>query len=176
MPHLTFGQKKTTPPKKTLWHNKMHGNHEHFKTAPPPDQTRHPGWPIFWWFSFAGQRLSVFLAFPLNWLCSRCKWNGSRVEMEPSQQPLFSALLAWFCFVLFHVAGALVVFTSVQTMQAEREITPPQNDAPQSIQVWKHQVEAGEDRRKKKEKLSEGLAVKQQHILFLFLFYTLFRK
>lgn len=67
--------------------------------------------------------------------------------MEPSQQHLFSALWVLFCSVPCR-RRTRCVRAYVQTKQAEEEITPNRNstlqgDAPQSIQVWKHQDVAG---------------------------------
>lgn len=101
-------------------------------------------------------------------------WNGT----GPAT-PLLGTL-GWvlFCSVSCR-RRTRCVRAYVQTKQAEEEITPNpksmlQNDAPQSIQVWKHQDVVGEERRKNKNSRKAWLL--SNNILFLFLFYTLFRK
>lgn len=103
-------------------------------------------------------------------------WNGN----EPAT-PLLGTL-GWvlFCSVSCR-RRTRCVCAYVQTKQAEEEITPaPKKHAsgrppvtPQSIQVRKHQDVSGKGRRKNKNSQKAWLL---SNILFIFLFYTLFRK
>lgn len=96
---------------------------------------------------------------------SGCEPNGSRVAVEPSQEHLFSPLLARFSSVPCR-RRARSVRTRPNKASRSGEMTPPPKTSNPS------RCESGETRRRQKN-TPEDLAVKQQHILFLPVLYTI---